>query len=100
MDYSTAAKSFSPHYSDIGLGFNDDMPGIKTLFIHYNRNTNEMGDPFIEIPGNIRNARKCILGVTDILDEGNVHFAFYARNSWVIECEGVSFIKITALRKD
>ena len=100
MDYSSADKSFSPHYSDVGLGFIDETAGIDTLFVHYNRMTGEVGKPFMEIPGRIEHSKKGILGVTNILDQGTVRFAFYNRNSWLVECEGVQCVKFSALTGD
>lgn len=49
LDYSTADTSFSPWYSDIGLGF-DNAGGIAALYFHYNRTTTRFGAPFLSLP--------------------------------------------------
>ncbi len=88
LDYSTPMTSFSPFYSDIGLGF-DHTGGIKCLFLHYNRKTTRCFDPFLSIPSSVKRQECSPTGVTQFLEDGTVHVAFCDHNTWIVECEGV-----------
>jgi hypothetical protein len=87
LDYSTPDRSFSPFYSDMGLGFRDET-GIDCLFLHYNRRTTEYGAPFLAVEGALAKEQRTVLGVTQQYEAGTVTYAFYDRNSWIVEVQG------------
>ena len=88
LDYSKAMTSFSPFYSDIGLGI-DSSSGIRCLFLHYNRQTTRFLDPFLPMPNTVRTHECTIHGVTQFFEGGTARIAFCDHNTWVVECEGV-----------
>jgi hypothetical protein len=92
MDYSISDRSFSPHYSDIGLGF-DGTPGIRNLYFHYNRNTTTFA-PFVEFPGNTKfDQTGAIDIVTQRLGGGQARIAFWDRNSFIVDCTEIPVIR-------
>jgi len=88
LDYSTPMTSFSPFYSDIGLGF-DHAGGIKCLFLHYNRKTTRCFDPFMSIPSSVKGQECSATSVAQLLEDGTAHVAFCDHNTWIVECNGV-----------
>ena len=49
-DFSSADKSFSPFYSNIGLEVNLESDGAGALWLHYNRSSRRMWNSFIYFP--------------------------------------------------
>ncbi|MBD3241583.1 MAG: hypothetical protein GF331_13420 [Chitinivibrionales bacterium] len=95
IDYSGPDRSFSPHYSDIGLGF-DGKPGVTRLHLHYNRRTIELGAPFIAVSGGIRDYRHAPYGVVQVLEAGGmVRTGFYAPNAFVVRASKVGTVTIS-----
>ena len=95
VDFSIPDHSFSPHYSDIGLGF-DGSTGISQLFFHYNRGTTVFGEPFMTFhaDGEMASEERTVLGVTQTYDSGaRVEISGYDRNAFVIVAEGIGDIE-------
>jgi hypothetical protein len=88
LDYSHPDRSFSPFYSDLGLGF-DDSAGIAHLYLHYNRRTTAMGAPLLPLPGAPQRREQTALYVRQDLPHGTARFAFCARNTWLMEARGL-----------
>lgn len=76
-EFSDRDTSFSPCYSSVGLGAGKDIPGIGTLWFHYNRRTREVFDRFIsfDLPPDTEK--------TDIT-------ALYFGKNTVLTCAGVN----------
>ncbi|MBM4143565.1 MAG: hypothetical protein FJ225_08260 [Lentisphaerae bacterium] len=91
LDYSNAMTSFSPFYSDIGLGIGNDS-GIQCLFLHYNRITTRFLDPFLSMPRSVKAPQCTATGITQFFQSGVARIAFCEHNTWVVECEGVAQI--------
>ncbi len=88
LDYNHPDRSFSPFYSDLGLGF-DDQAGIACLYLHYNRRTTALGAPLLPLPGDPRGREQTALFVRQDLPNGTARFAFCARNTWLMETRGL-----------
>ena len=93
VDYSIPDRSFSPCYSDIGLKITGD-PGVAALWCHYNRGTTMFGAPFVAIEGNgeTRSERTALAVRQEFAGGGSAEIAFYDRNAFVIDCQGVAAI--------
>jgi hypothetical protein len=119
IDYSISDHSFSPHYSDIGLGFaasaapmasdaldaesapsvpdalvapDASVSGIESLFLHYNRNTTTFGSPFLQFIGGdaVPSVRRTALSVEhEYADGGLIRTAFVTRNTFLVSCSGL-----------
>ena len=89
VEYDRPDHSFSPHYSDIGLGFTNDG-GIDTLYFHYNRGTTELGGPFLAFDAGAApdKIETTALGVRQTFPGGSAQVAFYERNSFLVSCHG------------
>ena len=88
LDYSHPDRSFSPFYSDMGLGF-DAQAGIACLYLHYNRRTTALGNPLLPLPGSPLRTQQTALYVRQELPDGTARFAFCARNTWLMELRGL-----------
>ena len=88
LDYSHPDRSFSPFYSDLGLGF-DARAGIACLYLHYNRRTTALGNPLLPLPGTPLRTEQTALYVRQELPNGTARFAFCARNTWLMETRGL-----------
>ncbi len=87
LDYDHQERSFSPFYSDLGLGFND-QPGIAHLYLHYNRRTTQLGEPFLSLPGAPKAHLRTALSVEQKRAHGTARFAFCTRNTWLVDLDG------------
>ena len=94
LDYSKSMTSFSPFYSDIGLGVSRDS-GIQCLFLHYNRNTTQCFEPFLSIPRAVNRHECTATGVTQFLEGGTARIAFCDHNTWIVEGEGLESLEFT-----
>lgn len=95
IDYDGANRSFSPHYSDIGLGFNS-TPGVTRLYLHYNRRTIELGAPFITVNGAIRDFRHAPYGVVQVLEGGGMfRTSFYDHNAFVARVSKIGSVTLS-----
>lgn len=92
LTYANANTSFSPFYSDVGLGF--DGGGIERLYVHYNRRTNAIGDPLVAVDRRPIDATGSPLGVSQEFDGGTADCAFYDHDAWVLELEDVQSIDV------
>ncbi|MCX7002997.1 MAG: trehalase family glycosidase, partial [bacterium] len=87
LDYASADTSFSPFYSDIGLGI-EKQGGIACLFLHYNRKTTRFLTPFLAMPDTLL-AQTCTpLCVSQRYAGGTATIAFCAHNTWIVDCNG------------
>lgn len=89
IDYATMDRSYSPWYSDMGLGF-EGQGGIAHLFLHYNRRTAIYGAPFLTVDDGMVDEQRSPLAVTQRYGGGSVRYAFYERNAWLLAAHGVS----------
>ena len=107
MDYAIPDHSFSPFYSDIGLGFvesnssDDEATGIDALYLHYNRATTRFGAPFVRFISDepLVQIKRTALYVEHRFAKGNVRTSFTARNTFLISCtatDGITFRFATA----
>lgn len=96
LDYDAPDRSFSPHWSDIGLGF-DGSPGVATLYLHYNRVTRALGAPFLEAEGRVEVDRREALQVRQTLDRGTLGYAFGETNTFVLDGAGTSWARFAFL---
>ena len=102
MDFSIADHSFSPLYSDTGLGF-DGTPGIAKLFFHYNRGTTSFGEPFLPLLGDetIASEERSVLGVRQQLGSGGtLAVAFFDRNSFLVVGKGIEGLSFRFVRSE
>ncbi|MBQ9879767.1 MAG: hypothetical protein IJM45_04955 [Clostridia bacterium] len=91
---STPEVSFSPLFSNIGLVSPADYPGVKSLYLHYNRYSREVFDSVIRLPD----------GMTLAPGDGTylkwagggmtARLAFYDADRFMIECNGVDGLKM------
>ncbi|MBQ1553577.1 MAG: hypothetical protein IIZ66_08525, partial [Clostridia bacterium] len=91
---STPEVSFSPLFSNIGLVSPADHPGVKSLYLHYNRYSREVFDSFIRLPD----------GMTLAPGDGTylkwagggmtARLAFFDVDRFMIECNGVDCLKM------
>ncbi len=86
VHYVDADRSFSLFYSDIGLGF--DHGGIRRLYLHYNRETIDLGSPFLELEGTFRSSEMRLNLVTQAFEEGEARFTFCGHDMWMMETTG------------
>lgn len=101
VDFSAWDLSLAPHYSDVGLCFEDGVPGVSTLCYHYNRKTIRVDRPFFHfITGTDVSAATLSstpLGVTQMLGDATLSHAFYTRNSWLVSTSGLSSLRFDPL---
>ncbi len=87
MNYETSQNSFSPIYSDFGLGLDGTFAGVKALYLHYNRSTNVLWEPLLVLPGKITSyiprADK-VLYKTDLCES---QIAFYDTDCFSVYCK-------------
>ncbi len=83
MDYSHPESSFSPFFSDIGLGIGEQ--GIDRLYLHYNRCTCSLGEPFLAVEPSLKTVAADPYAVHQKGDGAEAKIAFYQRNSWLID---------------
>ncbi|MFH1022607.1 MAG: trehalase family glycosidase [Planctomycetota bacterium] len=82
-DFARADVSFSPFYSDLGLGFNDAVPGIAQLFLHYNRRTTSLGAPFLKLDDALIGSERTPVSVRQVFASGQAEYAFCGHNTWL-----------------
>ena len=88
LAYTAGERSFSPWFSEVGLGF-DGGAGIASVYLHYNRATHTLGSPFLKVAGvNATTETMAPLEVRHSAKSGGVRSVFYACNAWVAEAHG------------
>jgi hypothetical protein len=126
LDHGRPDRSFSPFWSNVGLGFADAVgdaaagfaggpgaahapgaagggeprrsPGIATLYLHYNRVTRALGAPFLEVAGTLRTEERGALAVTQTLaDGGRLRVAFGDTDTFLVEVAGVPTARLAFL---
>ncbi len=95
LDFSTAAQALSPFFSNVGLGF-ASRPGIDELHFYYNRRATTLGPGWLTFAGERCDARAGVLGVSQRDPAGSVEFAFFRRDSWMVEarCRGGAVLRL------
>ena len=100
LDFSDGDRSFSPFYSDIGLGVTE-AGGIAALFLHYNRRMTTFLEPFLALPDPVEPHRKTALGIQQRFREGEAEIAFCDHNTFIVDCSGLSTLQFNpALQED
>jgi hypothetical protein len=90
MQYTSAERSFSPWFSEVGLGF-DDQSGVANLYLHYNRITYAWGAPLIRFAQVVEEVIMAPLEVRQRLKgDGWTRTAFYGHNRWLFEAQGAT----------
>ncbi|MCR5689832.1 MAG: hypothetical protein K6G71_06240 [Clostridiales bacterium] len=91
---STPEVSFSPLFSNIGLVSPADYPGVKSLYLHYNRYSREVFDSFIRLPDGMALApgdgtylKWAGAGMAALL-------AFFDVDSFVFACAGIDALTV------
>lgn len=93
VSHTNMENSFSPLYSDIGLGFDEKNAGISKLYLHYNRRTLKIGHPFLKIDNKLISNQNKVLSVNQTTAEnGKLSYVFYDHNSWITEAENIKEI--------
>ena len=92
LDFSGGDRSFSPFYSDVGLGVNDEG-GIACLFLHYNRRMTVFLEPFIALPEPVEQQRSTAIGIWQRFREGEAQIAFCGHNTFIVDCSGLSALE-------
>jgi hypothetical protein len=80
-------------YSDIGLGFGDGA-GVDRLYFHYNRRTQSLGQPFLQVDAAATSQSHNPFSVQQSTENGRVEHAFYARNAWLTACSGIDSLVV------
>ncbi len=87
MNFETHQNSFSPLYSNFGLGLEKNFSGIRSLYLHYNRKTNTLWEPLLSFEGQvgeyIPQAHKTIIKTDSTLCE----ITFYDRDCVLVSCK-------------
>ncbi len=92
LDFSDADRSFSPFYSDVGLGI-DGGGGIACLFLHYNRRGTTFLQPFLRMPEPERPHECKATGITQRFKSGSARIAFCSHDTWIVDCSGLSALE-------
>lgn len=89
LNYTAPERSFSPWFSDVGLGF-DGKTGIAKLYLHYNRATYEWGAPLLQTGQSVVEEIMSPLEVRQRLKKNaEARTAFYGHNAWLFEASGL-----------
>ena len=92
LDFSGGDRSFSPFYSDVGLGVND-QGGIACLFLHYNRRMTIFLEPFLTMPAPVEQHRNTAIGIRQTFREGEAQIAYCGHNTFIVDCTGLSTLE-------
>ncbi len=90
-NYGEKDLSYSPFFSDIGLGFESDIIGISNLFLHYNRKTTTIPKMGINIPCDSCSLETGMLSVTQH-GKASAVYSFFSHNAFIISLKNVSAI--------
>lgn len=93
LGYADRHTSFSPFHSDIGVC--PGPRGIACLFLHYNKTTVTMGEPFLDLGAVAGDAECSAVRIAQQYEQGSADIAFYDHNSWVVDCRGVPACEYT-----
>ncbi len=86
MKYDIYQNSFSPIYSNFGLGLDGNFAGIRTLYMHYNRTTHTLFEPVFELSGKIKSYIPRADKVTYETDFDKCEIAFYDTDCVAVKC--------------
>ncbi len=86
MNYTISQNSFSPLYSDFGLGLDGDFAGIRTLYLHYNRSTSSLFEPLLTLPGKLETYTPRADKVVYKTDESECEISFYDEDCVLTSC--------------
>ena len=95
LDFSDADRSYSPFFSDIGLGI-DEHGGIACVYLHYNRQGTTFLQPFLRMPEPTRPHECTATGITQRFPSGSARIAFCGHNTWVVDCSGVPALEFNS----
>ena len=92
LDFSGGDRSFSPFYSDVGLGVNDEG-GIACLYLHYNRRMTVFLEPFLAMPEPVEQHQNTAIGIQQRFREGEAQIAYCGHNTFIVDCAGLSALE-------
>ncbi len=87
MNYEIYQNSFSPIYSNFGLGIDGKFSGINSLFLHYNRTTRTLFEPLLTLQGDINEYIPRAESVKIKTEKAVCEIAFYDTDSILIHCK-------------
>ncbi len=96
MNYEKMQNSFSPIYSDFGLGLDSEFAGIRSLYMHYNRSTATLWEPLLKLNGDVTEYEPYADRVTYRTVYDKCEMAFYDIDSVFISCETQKSIALFA----
>ncbi len=94
MNYEIKQNSFSPIYSDFGLGLDGDFAGIRTLYLHYNRATRSIFEPLFSVNGTIKEYIPRADKVTYKTETAECSISFYDTDCFFVECKTLERINV------
>ncbi len=94
MNYETYQNSFSPIYSNFGLGLDGNFAGIRTLYMHYNRSTHTVFEPLLSLENTANDYIPEASRVTYLTDDCDCEIAFYDTDCILIKCKTQKSIDI------
>ncbi len=93
-DYCIAQNSFSPFYSNFGLGADESFAGIRSLYLHYNRATRTLFEPFISLNDEVVDYTARAHRIFYKTKNGECEIAFYDTDSVLIRCKSDKKISV------
>ncbi len=87
MNYETFQNSFSPLYSNFGLGLDGTLAGINALYLHYNRSTNLLWKALLTVAGEIKSYIPRADKVFYKTDLCECEIAFYDIDCVLVHCK-------------
>ncbi len=94
MNYEVYQNSFSPLYSNFGLGLDSAFAGIRTLFLHYNRATRSLYEPLLGFPGKVISYIPRADKVVYETEAGIFEMSFYEKDCVSVSCKTQSNVNI------
>lgn len=89
-----AQRSFSPWYSNVGLGWHAD--GHVVLFCHYNKGPASLDRGLLCVPAALVSRRAGPVAMElAYAGGGHLRAAFYGRNAWMVEATGLPHLDLT-----
>lgn len=91
MDYSIRQKAFSPIYSYVNLVTDPSFPGIRELYLDYNRKSDQLWDGFLSFGADVKTYTAKPDRICHELSDGTVlKVAYYCENAFLVEAENAS----------
>ncbi len=92
LAYASAETSFSPFYSNVGLGFDRDG-GLK-LYLHYNRRSVAVGQPFLRAGAAPLEQAGDPFELGQRYPNGGLQVAFCGYNTFLVRAEGIDALEL------